>query len=205
MLSREATEMREEGMIYREIGELLGVSVSYVQELISDPDGARAWERKHQLCCEDCGKPVRSDSASRPSRHCVVCQGKAQRVWTEQLIVAAIKRWATLYGEPPSAQSWSSGNASPRDLRRFREGNWPSTTSAVNRFGCWADARAAAGYPVEHANGGKPRNVVSEHEYRELVRMRERGVPFAQAAEHFHISPNTATARYHYAKRRGIA
>jgi hypothetical protein len=55
-----ARELREQGLLLREIGEMMGVSPKTVHVWLADPDGSVARERKrryHDGVCRDCGDP----------------------------------------------------------------------------------------------------------------------------------------------------
>jgi transposase len=72
----EAAELRARGLLYREIAERMGISISYAQDLISDPDGSRVRARKdsYRGACEICGKAT-DGSAGRGAapRFCNRC------------------------------------------------------------------------------------------------------------------------------------
>lgn len=57
------------------------------------------------------------------------------KVWTEQLIVAAIRTWVKEYGELPRANDWRQATA-----------GYPCLTSVVDRFRSWNEAILAAGF-----------------------------------------------------------
>jgi hypothetical protein len=89
----EASRLRREGLLLREIGAQMGVSAKTVHAWLSDPDGSKARERKsryHDGVCRDCGGPCYrywSDSrggytdADHPERcNIVVDLGRVRRV-----------------------------------------------------------------------------------------------------------------------------
>ncbi len=63
-------------------------------------------------------------------------------VWTREKVIAAIQRWAGLYGRPPKSSEWKGV---------VRDEGWPSA-SAVQKYG-WANMIEAAGFarPVYNA------------------------------------------------------
>jgi hypothetical protein len=64
-------------------------------------------------------------------------------------IVAAIRRWHDLYGEPPSMADWDPYRARQIGqewrISRYDASDWPSIKSVRNHFGRLSDAVAAAG------------------------------------------------------------
>jgi hypothetical protein len=208
-MAAEAALLRDEGLTFREIAAELEISVSYARALVADPDGQATWERKHQGVCVDCGGPVYTGTRRYSCMRCRACakaHAESQRVWTQEAIITAIQRWAELYGRPPISSSWNAAHPirTPEDKAHYRQGDWPSTTVVLTRFGSWAAARRAAGYPVTHGNAGKRRGRVSTRDLRRLVKLRESGMAFREAGERFGISAGAAQQRYYRAKGKGI-
>lgn len=67
-------ELSVHGLVAREIGERLGLSRSYVAELLADPDGSNVAARKAKAkgTCVDCGKTTAYDTGG-PARRCDPC------------------------------------------------------------------------------------------------------------------------------------
>jgi hypothetical protein len=61
----EASRLRQQGLLLREIGARLGVSAKTVHTWLSDPEGSKARERKrrYRAVCVDCGGPCYRQSA----------------------------------------------------------------------------------------------------------------------------------------------
>lgn len=55
--------------------------------------------------------------------------------WTREAIIAAIQRWAELYGEPPKQRAWSRGGA-----------DHPSSSRVKQVFETWSAAIVGAGF-----------------------------------------------------------
>jgi hypothetical protein len=131
-------EMQQEGSLLREIAEVLGLSVSVVQEYAADPDGSKARERKLKRArpCLDCGVMVNLDGNVRdPAKRCAPCAHRHAIVWTPEAVIEAIQEWAAAHdGQPPTATGWHLG-APGR----------PVTAIVVRRFGSWDAAIVAAG------------------------------------------------------------
>lgn len=75
-LAARASELREQGLMIREIAELLGISRSYAGGLLTDPDGSRDRARKasYSGVCADCGFPTSgSDGAALAPGRCIWC------------------------------------------------------------------------------------------------------------------------------------
>jgi hypothetical protein len=84
-------------------------------------------------------KPRRAESESpREAR----TEGQAQ-------IVAAIRRWAELYGGPPQTADWEPSRAARAGehwrVERFRAGTWPTLNTVRHHFGRFNLAIEAAG------------------------------------------------------------
>jgi DNA-directed RNA polymerase subunit RPC12/RpoP len=142
----EASRLRREGLLLREIGAQMGVSAKTVHAWLSDPDGSKARERKsryHDGVCRDCGGPCyRYWSDSRggyTAWRCQKCERRRlheQRTWTKRKVRAALARWADDLGRPPTAEETGlPGTRVPyRTIQR--------------EFGSFNSALEAAGLPA---------------------------------------------------------
>jgi len=136
----EASRLRHEGLLLREIGARLGVSTKTVHAWLSDPDGSKARERKqrYRAICVACGRPCyrqgpyaawRCEPCERTHRH-------EHRKWTKRKVKAALGRWADDLGRPPTADE----TALPGTRVPYR---------AIRReFGSFNQALKAAGLPA---------------------------------------------------------
>jgi hypothetical protein len=74
---------------------------------------------------------------------------RGRREWTTGEILAAIRRWERLYGEPPTTADWDPYRARAASqtwrIERYDAGEWPSAKSVRNRFGRFSEAIATAG------------------------------------------------------------
>lgn len=144
------------------IAEIIGVGRSYVSELINDPTGERARDRKSRAggTCIDCGAPT-SYATGGPSRRCRRCrklieQSEPYRLsrqhFTHDLIIERIREWAERYGEPPGEADWNPlqarANNDEERAKRFEDANgyWPWMTVVYRRFPSWNAAIEAAGF-----------------------------------------------------------
>lgn len=106
--------------------------------------------------CEGCGAPTNgSNGRSKAPTHCRDCAPEANRIWTEETILAAMHEWYRLFGRPPSMLDWNLALAAYKKLpnlsarrERFGRGRFPTANSVLNRFGTWRAALAAAGFEV---------------------------------------------------------
>jgi hypothetical protein len=79
----EATRLRNQGLMFREIADRMGVSVNAANEWVNDPDGARRAMRKAGYAgrCVDCGRRrsgrYRGDSSPLPDGHVARRSGRA--------------------------------------------------------------------------------------------------------------------------------
>ncbi len=131
----------------------IGLSLSGVREVLSDPDGSkkRAKVARYRGTCIDCGGATDGSAGpSKPAARCKPCRNKferGQKVWTADAVTDAIRRFAADNGRPPTSTEWISGNqelhyppiSSVYRPRHGRRGNQP--------FASWADAIEAAGFP----------------------------------------------------------
>lgn len=141
----------DEGLLYREIMEQLGISHSYAQALYTDPDGSKARARKDRYAgtCVDCGAPTcGSDGPDVPPERCWRCRKILERdskFWTREVVIDAIRRFADDNGRPPLADEWIT-----RDTDRGyppRSAVYRSTSRSTAPFASWAEAIEAAGFP----------------------------------------------------------
>jgi hypothetical protein len=98
--------------------------------------------------CEDCGVEIRDRNKDMTSR-CREChEAKTFEDGCER-VISKIHEWIALYGKPPSAVDWNPNQAigigRPDKAKRYREGDWPSATTAQYLFGSWSNALEAAG------------------------------------------------------------
>lgn len=95
----------------------------------------------------------------------------SQTIWTQDVLIAKVKEWTALYGEPPAIHDWNPGNArrinDEARARRFEDANgyWPSFHAAYRQFGSWSAMLVAAGFAARPPHGGggneKRRRVLS--------------------------------------------
>lgn len=137
---------------------MLGISRSYVRDLIYDPDGAKSHARKESYrgTCERCGASTNgSDGPGKAPKLCAVCAPRVRcLVWSASKIIAAIHEWDCLYGRPPVSTDWNKAvegsrgghvKKPRRDWTGYRR--WPTLMAVQREFGSWADAIEIAGFP----------------------------------------------------------
>lgn len=190
------------------IAEKTGLPSSSVYELLNDPDGVLARERKARRDgeCVDCGRPTKNSGSLYYPKRCQTCRiayDKANKRWTREAIIASICTWADLYGKPPSAKAWNTSLSIPRDWERHQTGLYPCCTTVVDEFGSFSAGLLAAGFESEHPLAGKPRKRVSPEEYREIARLHKQHMAWQEIAQRFGITRNAAQQRYlYYATRK---
>jgi hypothetical protein len=144
---REATRLRAQGLTYREIGERLGVALQTAHEWVTDPDLSRHRARRARYggTCEKCGNPTDGSRgpAAAPSRLCKSCADEPW--WTEERVIAAIRRWHELTGQAPSATDWYPSHPRHKPSAALGLGRWPSNKAMRRVFGSWTAAVEAAG------------------------------------------------------------
>lgn len=151
-----ASELRVEGLVFREIAGRMGISVSYAQQLVADPDGSKCQARKdsYRKPCPQCGRLMNGSDGTNGPRLCTRCDkvdqktnmarrelhrkgGTGPRVWTDQRMLDAIRSIAQ-----DGIASLGEYNAA---YARTRKGSMPSTVLFVQRFGSWSEAVRRAG------------------------------------------------------------
>jgi hypothetical protein len=127
-----------------------------VKAYLYDPTGdkAKAVKARYRGYCRTCG----ADTSPRNGKgdaheYCRSCRpGAAARTWTRERVRAAMRRWAELYGAPPSSYDWSRTHARRRGveaMRRFESGTWPASATVSRLYGTWSSAR---GDTLSHAS-----------------------------------------------------
>lgn len=118
----------------------------YENSLISWNDRGRA--PSCPLCLDCRGK------VSQQGGICQSCKVARTAAARRERVVLGIRRYAAMYGAPPSAQCFNKGmarKAGRLDLvERYESGDWPSATSVVQAFGSWTEALLAAGFDCRH-------------------------------------------------------
>lgn len=139
-LRARAAALRAQGLIYREIGAVLGVSRSYAAELVTDPAGTQVRRRQERARgrCADCGAPT-SWGGARRCAPCWAAYRRATRPWPPEAILAALRAFAEREGRSPSA-----GDAGGGILATRAEG-MPSYEAIRRMFGGMPAACRAAG------------------------------------------------------------
>lgn len=158
---RQAQALRGEGLLLREIAEHMGAAVATISAYLRDPDGSKLRARKDSYRgeCVDCGRPTDgTNGRDRAPKRCSACSIAYQTVWSRESIVAAIQRWAGLYGEPPGEADWTPGHPSakrrPWRTERYRSGHYPNSSTIDNYFGSWNAAIEAAGFEPRVRSSG---------------------------------------------------
>jgi predicted transcriptional regulator len=153
-----AQTLRAKGLTHLQIAKIMGISRSYASILVTDPDGSKEAARKRSYAgiCKYCGAATDgSNGRNKAPECCKHCAAKrAPRKWTQELVIEKIQEWTHLHGKPPKATDWlhlvegSPGQyvQGSRD-EIWSKRRWPSVGSVQNRFGSWANAVEAAGFP----------------------------------------------------------
>lgn len=172
-LARRAAEMRRQGALQTEIAHRLGVSRSYAQQLLNDPDGSQARARKDSYSqpCPRCGEPMTgSGGLSAVPDRCAACAASEQheqRYWTRERIVEAFQAFAAVAGRPPAStdphaaynsQRFSDERRADGDTARHAV-RLPHPATVKQEFGSWPAAVRAAGFDPAPTGGAGHRNV----------------------------------------------
>lgn len=171
MLTARAAEMREAGLLIREIAAELGISRGYAAEVIRDPDGSqrRARLATYSRPCPECGAAMTGSGPSHGAKLCASCHAArqhAEREWTAEKIIETFQAFEAHYGRPPVAldtplglsPSQASRLSATRvaETRAIQDGpvRLPQLRMVAREFGSWNDAIRAAGF--QPTRGGSP-------------------------------------------------
>lgn len=204
----EAQRLRDEGLIYREIGRRMGISRSYACELIRDPTGQGEKARKASYggTCRDCGAPTDgSDGRANAPERCARCSLEKQhneRYWTKEVIVAAIIRWDDTFSQVPRASDWNVAMArkytdGQKRLARYYDhpaGPWPAASMVQREFGSWSAAIRAAGLEPFAKSPPGP-NTLTAEKLAETIRLYRSGLSAAQVGERLGITGDAVWQR----------
>lgn len=133
-LVAEAQRLRDLGLMWREVGERLGVPFQTAHMWATDPDGSKHRKRVEGYCgtCEVCGGAT--NGSSGPDRAPTVC--KSCLTWTPEAVLEALRDWFEEFGEPPRV-------ADTHGASRL-----PHTQTVAGCFGSWNAGLLAAGLPL---------------------------------------------------------
>jgi hypothetical protein len=198
-LAAEAKRLRDdERLLQREIAARLGISRSYAQSLLDDPDGSKARARKESYSqpCPRCGGRISgSEGPANVSPLCAACTLERQheeRYWTRETIVETFQRFYAVNGRGPSVTDVLIANPSIRSKmsdERIADGDaafaavpLPSPSVVTREFESWHFALAAAGLPrnpsggAGHRGARKPRGATMARLYHVLHRNGDGGL-----------------------------
>jgi hypothetical protein len=127
---RHARQLRDQGLLQREIADIAGVSTSTVNAWLADPEYEKQRERRRRYAapCEVCGGPTDGSGGRKNQRtRCMNC-----RTWTHESLILAVQNWADEHGGVPPRQIDMAGTHG----------------AAVRLFGSWNELLLAAGYQL---------------------------------------------------------
>lgn len=151
--------LREAGLNGKQIAARMGISHTYVYELLNDPDGIKAKARKdsYRKPCPQCGTLMAGQNGpNKAPKLCRSCAAKEQRKtkrWTREAVIEAIQAFAREHGRPPLATEWLApmpyrGTQYPPASAVYSYASKRGGGKRVNHpFESWADAIEAAGFP----------------------------------------------------------
>lgn len=147
----------EEGLMFREIADRLGVAKTTAADYYYDPTGEMADARKrcYERACTGCGKTINPNGIKREATRCVKCNGEHSREMTRQWVLDSMHEWAETFGAPPSSIDWNpalarnhtKGYCAWKADRYEATGRpWPSPSTVIDHFGTWNAGLEAAGF-----------------------------------------------------------
>lgn len=112
--------------------------------------------------CIDCGSRTThgAEHARKPEPRCLRCSVAHRTVFDRDTLLARIREWNAIYGEPPAVPDWSPRHArANNDVARAERfihaaGHWPYFTTVVRVFGSWNEGLVAAGFEPRAIGGG---------------------------------------------------
>lgn len=147
--------LKREGMTAREIARELCVTRYYVRDLINDPSGEKARERKRRALMQDCEK-CGARAWSRLCQPCAHAQAHDERQWNPEAIIEAFVSFHAATGRAPSTTDYMARTnpsirvkCSPERLAQVdaeRALPLPPPQIVKREFGSWPDAVAKAGF-----------------------------------------------------------
>jgi hypothetical protein len=162
-------ELRDQGLLQREIAEALGFGLNWVNELLNDPDGAKKRARVDSYAgvCMDCGGPTDGSLGPKKTpKRCASCALAFERediAWTPERVIESFQRFHAEHGRSPLAMDLNPWLAlqiakkvtDPVKRARYEEvfarwkpGEYPTHGTVLRRFGTFPAALAAAGLPL---------------------------------------------------------
>ena len=191
-----AQELRAQGLKLREIAERMDSNPKTVHTWLSDPDLAqqRARRRGYAGECVDCGGPTDGSNgrAAAPTR-CQPCAHEyqhANRLWTRETIIAAIRTFHARYGRVPRANDFNPHHVRTAESERarfYRDGDYPTVGSVQREFGRWRDAIHAAGFESYRPN--MPNREESAARREQIVALYASGLGSTTIAERMGLDP----------------
>lgn len=127
---RHARQLRDQGLLLREIAEIAGAAISTVDTWLNDPGYNKRRKRRGRYAapCEVCGEPTDGSGGRANQRfRCMNC-----RTWTHESLILAVQDWADEHGGVPPRQIDMQG----------------THDAAVRLFGSWNGLLLAAGYQL---------------------------------------------------------
>lgn len=199
-------ELYAQGLNGCQIASATGLSRSYTYELLHDPDGTEARERKTRYSgkCVDCGGPTYGgDGEFAAPKRCLECSRahlSATKKWTEQAVIEALQTWARLYGKPPTSTDFNVAHPQHKGERaeRWASGDYPHLSTVTDMFGGWNAALQAVGLKTQAAYGYRGLSEEAQTKTRALF---EEGLPIAEIARRCGVTQNAIVGRL---KRLGI-
>jgi hypothetical protein len=99
--------------------------------------------------CRGCGAYTQPRNGKDDAyAYCKACHpGAAERRWTHDRVLDAMRQWREVYGRLPSSYDWSRTHARWRGgdaLQRLANAELPAASVVTSLFGTWAAARTAA-------------------------------------------------------------
>lgn len=191
----EAARLLRLGLSGREATRVMGVSYSYLREVIADPAGELARRRKLRYggVCRRCGaRTDGSNGRALAPKVCAACaaeEAHEDAYWTAERLMAAAREWARRYGHAPTAAEWRraqvrDGYRYPNVAMCYRSGNRRRDVP----WTAWGEFLDAAGFPGRRLRSWTAEAIIAAlrawaagHEEPEELEWRLRLTPFSRS------------------------
>jgi hypothetical protein len=150
--------LRADGWTNRQIARELECGQGYVRDLLTDPTGEKARERKRRTLmrpCADCSTPAWGERCEA----CAIAKSEAEAYWTLERLLDAARVWRERYGDWPRFSDWL--HVHWRDGYLFPSGSHCYSPAGDKRRGkrrpwsTWGEYLRAAGATREETNSGR--------------------------------------------------
>jgi transcriptional regulator with XRE-family HTH domain len=141
--------LRDQGLLLRQIAERTGLAISTVSDVLQDPSGETARERKRRFerPCVDCGATVNPNGLRDRDVRCLPCEHAFRRTLEHREASSARRAGPWRYTDEEILAAVRAAAVDGRVTVTLynAHGEGPSVPAIIRRFGKWNTAVAKAG------------------------------------------------------------